>query len=52
MEVILVLITLSLSLALSFLAAFLWAVKTDQYEDVYTPSIRILYDNQIYKSEN
>jgi len=39
-------------LALAFLGAFLWAVKTDQYEDTYTPSLRILVDDEKLKSEN
>lgn len=51
MEVILILITLSLLLALAFLFAFIWAVKTDQYEDTYTPSLRILIDNDNIKEE-
>ncbi|MGB5850461.1 MAG: cbb3-type cytochrome oxidase assembly protein CcoS [Ignavibacteriaceae bacterium] len=25
--------------------AFLWAVKSGQYKDTYTPSVRILFDN-------
>lgn len=29
-----------------FLAAFIWSVKTGQYEDEYTPSIRILFDDK------
>ena len=29
-----------------FLFAFLWAVKNGQYEDRYTPSVRILFDNK------
>jgi cbb3-type cytochrome oxidase maturation protein len=29
----------------SFLAAFLWSVKTGQYDDDYTPSVRILFDD-------
>jgi cbb3-type cytochrome oxidase maturation protein len=31
--------------AVGFLAAFLWAVRTGQYDDSYTPSVRILFDN-------
>lgn len=45
MSVILVLIFFSLLVAAGFLAAFLWAVKTGQYEDKFTPSVRILFDN-------
>jgi cbb3-type cytochrome oxidase maturation protein len=29
----------------SFLTAFLWSVKNGQFDDDYTPSIRILFDN-------
>ena len=45
MSVILVLIFFSLLVAAGFLTAFLWAVRTGQYEDRYTPSVRILFDN-------
>lgn len=44
MSVIVVLIGVSLLVALGFLGAFLWAVKTGQYDDKYTPSVRILFD--------
>ena len=46
MSVILVLIGFSLLVAVGFLAAYLWAVKTGQYDDKYTPSVRILFDDQ------
>jgi len=32
--------------AIIFLAAFIWNVKTGQYEDDYTPSIRMLFDDE------
>jgi cbb3-type cytochrome oxidase maturation protein len=32
-------------LAAGFLAGFLWAVKNGQYDDQYTPSVRILFDD-------
>lgn len=35
----------SLIIAIIFVVSFIWAVKTDQYEDTYTPSVRILQDN-------
>lgn len=47
MSVILVLIFFSLLVAAGFLAAFLWAVRSGQYEDRYTPSVRILFENDI-----
>jgi cbb3-type cytochrome oxidase maturation protein len=41
----------SLLLAIGFLIAFIWSVKTNQYEDDYTPSVRMLFDNT-KKQEN
>jgi len=52
MTVMLVLIVISFTLAISFLAAFLWAVKNNQYEDTFTPSLRILMDGDENNSEN
>ena len=46
MVVIFVLIGLSLIAALIFLAAFIWNVKTGQYDDDYTPSVRMLFDDE------
>ena len=52
MEIIFFLIFLSLLIALGFLVAFIWAVSTGQYEDDYTPSIRILLeDNNKHSKE-
>ena len=45
MKIIFILIALSLLVALGFLAAFFWAVKSGQYDDDYTPSVRILFDD-------
>jgi len=47
MGIILFLIAASLVLALGFLVSFLWAYKTGQYEDDYTPSVRILLDDVV-----
>jgi len=41
-----VLIGFSLLVALGFLVAFLWSVKKGQYDDDYTPSVRILFDSK------
>jgi cbb3-type cytochrome oxidase maturation protein len=51
MSVIAVLIVISLLIAIGFLIAFLWAVKSGQYHDTYTPSIRILFDEDNKKEE-
>jgi len=47
MSVIILLILFSLLLAIGFLVAFIWSVKDGQFEDDYTPSIRILFENEI-----
>ena len=39
-------------MALSFLAAFLWSVRKGQYNDTYTPSIRILLEDAPKKNQN
>jgi|AntRauMFilla1563_2_1112583.scaffolds.fasta_scaffold00109_14 cbb3-type cytochrome oxidase maturation protein len=45
MEILFLLIAFSLTLALIFLGGFYWAVKNKQYEDSYSPSVRILFDD-------
>lgn len=47
MNIIFLLIGFSVFIALIFLVAFLWATKTKQYEDTYTPSVRILFDDEL-----
>ncbi len=45
MSVLFILIGFSLLLSLSFLIAFLWAYKKGQFDDTYTPAVRILFDD-------
>ena len=45
MSAIFILIGASIVVASGFLIAFIWSVKTGQYEDDYTPSVRMLFDN-------
>ena len=47
MSVIILLIGVSVLVASAFLAAFLWSVKNGQMDDDYTPSIRMLFDDEI-----
>jgi cbb3-type cytochrome oxidase maturation protein len=47
MTAIFFLIGASLLVALGFLIAFLWAVRTGQYDDTYTPSVRILFEDEL-----
>jgi cbb3-type cytochrome oxidase maturation protein len=46
MSVVAVLIGFSLLVASGFLVAFLWAVKSGQYDDKHTPAIRMLMDDK------
>ncbi|MCK5820884.1 MAG: cbb3-type cytochrome oxidase assembly protein CcoS [Bacteroidales bacterium] len=46
MNILYLLIGVSLLVALIFLILFIWAVKTGQFEDNYTPSVRILFDDE------
>jgi len=45
MNVIILLILASLAVALLFLAGFVWAVRSGQYEDTLTPSLRVLAED-------
>lgn len=44
MTIIFLLIPLSILIASAFLIAFVWAVRSGQYEDTCTPSMRVLLD--------
>ena len=50
MSVIYLLITISIIIAIGFFIAFITAVKTGQYDDDYTPSVRMLFDDELMKS--
>ena len=47
MGIIYIMLVVSLVVALFFLVSFLWAIKTGQYEDDYTPSVRILFEDEL-----
>jgi cbb3-type cytochrome oxidase maturation protein len=46
MSVIWILVGFSIAVALGFLIAFIWAVRAGQYDDNYTPSVRILFEEE------
>jgi len=46
MLIIAILIAVSLTIAIIFLVIFLWALKSGQYDDTETPSIRMLFDSK------
>lgn len=51
MSVIYFLISISIVVAIFFLYAFIKAVKSGQYDDDYTPSVRMLFDDELVKKE-
>ncbi|MFZ9387949.1 MAG: cbb3-type cytochrome oxidase assembly protein CcoS [Chitinophagaceae bacterium] len=46
MSVIIILLIASISVAAVFLFAFLWGVRSGQFEDDYSPASRILFDDK------
>jgi cbb3-type cytochrome oxidase maturation protein len=51
-SVIFLLIGFSLLVAIGFLIAFFWSIKSGQFDDDYTPSVRILFDDETDDAEN
>ena len=47
MNIMFLLIGVSFVVAFVFLVLFIWAVKSGQYDDTFTPSIRILFDDDL-----
>jgi cbb3-type cytochrome oxidase maturation protein len=46
MTIIILLIAISLTIALFFLGAFIWNIKSGQYDDTYGPSVRMLFEEK------
>jgi cbb3-type cytochrome oxidase maturation protein len=51
MEVIIILLPLSLLLAGTFIAGFIWMTRKGQYDDLDTPSLRMLLDNTEFNNK-
>ena len=52
MNVMIVLVIVSVLVAGGFLAAFIWSVKKGQFDDDYTPSVRMLFDDTVTSEKN
>jgi cbb3-type cytochrome oxidase maturation protein len=52
MSVIYLLISISIIVAVAFLYAFIRAVRSGQYDDDYTPSVRMLFEDELIKKTN
>jgi cbb3-type cytochrome oxidase maturation protein len=51
MSVIYVLLTISVTVALFFFIAFIVSVRSGQYDDSYTPSVRMLFEDELVKKK-
>lgn len=49
MNIIYMLLSLSLLVAVVFFIAFVYSVRSGQYDDTYTPSVRMLFDDELVK---
>ena len=47
MEVVYITIGVSIIVAVGFFIAFIKTVKSGQYDDTYTPSVRMLFDDEL-----
>lgn len=45
------LILISLVVAVGFLLAYLWATRSGQFDDEYTPSVRMLFDDELIENQ-
>jgi cbb3-type cytochrome oxidase maturation protein len=52
MGMIYIMLVVSLIIACFFLVSFLWATKSGQFDDDYTPSVRILFEDDLTINEN
>jgi cbb3-type cytochrome oxidase maturation protein len=52
MSVIYIVLTVSVIVGIAFFIIFLMAVKSGQYDDSYTPSVRMLFEDELVKEQN
>lgn len=51
MSVIYLLLAVSVLVAIVFFIAFIYSVKRGQYDDAYTPSVRMLFDDELIQEK-
>ncbi|MDX5583487.1 MAG: cbb3-type cytochrome oxidase assembly protein CcoS [Aureibaculum sp.] len=52
MNIVLFMIIVSLFIAIIFFILFIKSVKSGQYDDLYTPSVRMLFDDEIIEEKD
>lgn len=51
MSVIYLLLAISIIVAIAFFIVFILSTKSGQYDDMYTPSVRMLFDDELVKEK-
>ena len=51
MSVIYILLGISIIVAIAFFLVFILAVRSGQYDDSYTPSVRMLFEDELIKKK-
>lgn len=52
MNIIYMLLTISLFVALVFFILFIISVRKGQYDDTYTPAVRMLFEDELVKEDD
>ena len=52
MNIVLFMIIVCLFIAIIFFILFIKSVKSGQYDDLYTPSVRMLFDDEIIEKKD
>lgn len=52
MSIIYMLLAISVVVALVFFAAFIISVRNGQYDDTYTPSVRMLFEDEVIAEDS
>jgi cbb3-type cytochrome oxidase maturation protein len=52
MSVIYILLTISIIVAVVFFIAFIVAIRNGQFDDSYTPSVRMLFEDELIKEKS
>lgn len=51
MNIIYMLLGISVTVAIIFFVAFILSVRRGQYDDTYTPSVRMLFEDELVKED-
>ena len=51
MSIIYMLLTISVVVAIGFFIVFIISVRKGQYDDVYTPSVRMLFEDEVIQEK-